>query len=235
MLSAPPPPRTTPGSPVPPRRADAGRLAGAADPRRSAAVVTLAGLVLAGLLLAGCGEPPEEPRGLPTLAPTATPSGSATPTPPPVDGLPGGEPHRPSADPGLVATACPGDPTAQRIIDLVRGRSGLLARDAKVSVRSGPLCAAGWQFTILDVRGYEPLQVVTRDQGGTLRLVTAGTDVCTVEVRVAGPPGLQTLACGSEEGALPVPVPPPTPSVPTPSTPSPLTPTPSGSSPGPGA
>ncbi|PZV95142.1 hypothetical protein SAMN05443287_10780 [Micromonospora phaseoli] len=149
---------------------------------------------------------------------------SATPTPPPAGGLPG--PNSPSADPGLVAVACPGDPSAQRIISLVRGRGGLLSQNAKVSARSGPLCAAGWQFTILDVTGYEPLQVVTRKQSGTLRLVTAGTDVCTAEVRVAGPAGIQTLACGSD-GALPVPS---SPTLPTPfaTTPSP---TPSGSSP----
>ncbi|MFV2102258.1 hypothetical protein [Micromonospora sp. LOL_024] len=156
-------------------------------------------------LLSGCGEPPEVrdgSPGLPTRAPTTTPSVSATPTAPPVVGLPG--PNSPTADPGLVAVACAGDPSAQQIINLVRGRGGLLSQNTKVTARTGPLCAAGWQFTILDVAGYEPLQVVTRDRAGTLRLVTAGTDVCTAEVRVAGPAGIQTLACGSD-GALPVP------------------------------
>nr|WP_230417138.1 hypothetical protein [Micromonospora tarapacensis] len=183
-------------------------------------------------MLAGCGAPPEVrdgPGRLPTWAPTATPSTAATPTLVP-GGLPTADPHSPSADPGLIAVACQGDPSAQRIIGLVRGRSGLLPKDAKVSVGSGPLCAAGWQFTTIAVAGYEPLQVVTREQTGTLRLVTAGTDVCTVEVRVAGPVGIRTLACGSDDGGLSVPVP-STPS-PTPSTPSP---SPSSSSPTPAA
>ncbi|WP_438941275.1 hypothetical protein [Micromonospora craterilacus] len=128
-----------------------------------------------------------------------------------------------------MAGACHGSPSQQRIVDLVRGRNGLLPRNAKVRVRTGPLCAADWHFTVLDVTGYEPLQVVTRDQAGTLRLVTAGTDVCSVEVRVAGPTGIRTLACG-DDGAVNVPV--PTVPLPTPTTP---TPTPSTPTPTPGA
>jgi hypothetical protein len=127
--------------------------------------------------------------------------------------------------------ACTGEPSAKQIIELVRGRRGLLPGSARVSVRSGPLCAADWHLTTLDVAGYEPLQVVSRDRSGSLRLVTAGTDVCTAEVRVASPAGIQTLACGSDGGGLPVPVTPPTAS-PTASSPAP---TPSGSSPTPGA
>ncbi|WP_341721466.1 hypothetical protein QQG74_31185 [Micromonospora sp. FIMYZ51] len=164
------------------------------------------------LLLAGCGEPPElreSGSGLPTRA--ATPSGpDPTPsTPPPTAGAPVTITPSPTADPGLVAVACPNEPTQQRIVDLVRGRGGLLPRDARVRVRTGPLCAAGWQFTALEVTGYEPLQVVTRDQAGKLRLVTAGTDVCSVEVRVTSPPGIRTLACGEEApGGVPPAAPP---------------------------
>lgn len=73
----------------------------------------------------------------------------------------------------------------------------------RVRVVSGPLCAADWQYTVLDVTGHEQLQVVTRGSGGAPRLVTAGTDVCTVEVRAAGPPGIRNLAC--EGGTLGVP------------------------------
>ncbi len=133
----------------------------------------------------------------------------------------------PTADAGLVAVACRGEPTRQRILDLVRGRRDLLPRDARVRVRSGPLCAADWQFTTLDVIGYEPLQVVTRDQAGTLRLVTAGTDVCSIEVRVTSPPGIRTLACGDEISGG-VPPAPTTPAAPAPTTavPTPISPTP---------
>ncbi|WP_433533704.1 hypothetical protein ACQPYA_31045 [Micromonospora sp. CA-263727] len=173
-------------------------------------------VLLAALLLAGCGEPPElrdGSRGLPTRAATPSATGAITPTPTLVTELPGAAPPTPSAEAGLVAVACQGGPSQQQITDLVRGRSGLLPRNAKVAVRTGPMCAADWHFTLLDVTGYEPLQVVTRDQAGTLRLVTAGTDVCSVEVRVAGPIGIRTLACGDDvPGGVPVPVPTPTPS-----------------------
>ncbi|WP_309246258.1 hypothetical protein [Verrucosispora sioxanthis] len=187
--------------------------------------------VLAALLTVGCGAPPEvrDSGGLPTRVPTRTPSSPTSPATPSFGVLPGAVPTTPATDPGLVAVACTGEPSAKRIIELVRGRRGLLPGSARVSVGNGPLCAADWHLTTLDVAGYEPLQVVTRDRAGTLRLVTAGTDVCTAEVRVASPPGIQTLACGSDGGGVPVPVPPPSP---TPSTPSP---TPSGSSPTPGA
>ncbi|GIJ42331.1 hypothetical protein [Micromonospora andamanensis] len=187
--------------------------------------------VLTAVLTVGCGAPPEarDSGGLPTRAATTTPSSPASPATPSFGALPSAGPTLPSADPGLVAVACTGEPSAKQIVELVRGRRGLLPGNARVSVRTGPLCAAGWQLTTLDVAGYEPLQVVTRDRAGTLRLVTAGTDVCTAEVRVASPAGIQTLACGSDGGGVPVPVPTPSTVSPTPS------PSPSGSSPTPGA
>jgi hypothetical protein len=234
--------RTIPVPPSSPYRADHGRPS--ADPRsgldttvrpRPRARRLVGPAVLTALLTAGCGAPPEVrdgPRGLPTLAATTTPTSPTTPSAPPLGALPGAGPTRPSADPGLVAVTCPGEPSGSRIIGLVRGRGGLLPGNARVSVSNGPLCAAGWQFTTLNVAGYEPLQVVTRDRAGSLRLVTAGTDVCTVEVRVASPVGIQTLACGSDGGGPVVPVTPTPPPTPTPSSPSP---TPSGSSPTPGA
>ncbi|MFG2061920.1 hypothetical protein ACGFIK_10915 [Micromonospora sp. NPDC048871] len=160
-------------------------------------------MALAGLLLAGCGEPPELRDGgtsrLPTGAPSPTMGGPSTPPPsvavPPVVGT-----VAPSTDTGRVAVACRGEPSAQQVINLVRGRQGLLPRNAKVKVSSGPSCAADWHFTALEVTGYEPLHVVTRRQAGNLRLVTAGTDVCAVEVRVTAPPGIRTLACGDDSG-----------------------------------
>lgn len=162
----------------------------------------LIGVAVLIVLAVGCGAPPEvrDSGGLPTLPPsraTSSPTSSATPS---FGALPGAVPTTPSADPGLVAVACPGEPSGKQIIELVRGRRGLLPGSARVSVRNGPLCAADWHLTTLDVSGYEPLQVVSRDRSGSLRLVTAGTDVCTAEVRVASPAGIQTLACGSDGG-----------------------------------
>ncbi|MEG3634479.1 hypothetical protein [Micromonospora palythoicola] len=220
------PPHATPGRPTTGFRS--GAHVALRPGRRHRRLVGVA--MLAAVLTVGCGAPPEVgDSGLPTLAPTRTPSSPTSPATPSFGVLPGAVPTIPSADPGLVAVACTREPSAKRIIELVRGRRGLLPGSARVSVSKGPLCAADWHLTTLDVAGYEPLQVVTRDRAGTLRLVTAGTDVCTAEVRVASPPGIQALACGSDGGGVAVPVPPPSP---TPSTPSP---TPSGSSPTPGA
>ncbi|WP_309223748.1 hypothetical protein [Micromonospora sp. CP22] len=220
----------TPPSHAEPDRRTVGRRCGVGvTPRPYRRLAGVA--VLTVLLTAGCGEPPEvrDSGGrLPTQAATTSPSSSPTSS---FDALPEVVPTLPSADPGLVAVACTGEPSAQRIIELVRGRRGLLPGNARVSVRSGPMCAADWQLTVLDVAGYEPLQVVTRDRAGTLSLVTAGTDVCTAEVRVASPAGIQTLACGSDGGGFPAPVDPPTSSTPSPST----SPSPSASSPTPGA
>jgi hypothetical protein len=77
----------------------------------------------------------------------------------------------------------------------------MLPRDVRVTVRTGPLCAGDWQYTVLAVTGHEELQVVTRGKPTELELVTAGTDVCGVEVRAAAPPGIRTLACDGTPGA----------------------------------
>ena len=58
----------------------------------------------------------------------------------------------------------------------------------------GPLCSGDWQYTALDVPGTGLLQVLTRGPSGALRLVTAGTDVCTATVRAQAPPGIRTVA-----------------------------------------
>ncbi|MCO1596269.1 hypothetical protein M8C17_13995 [Micromonospora sp. RHAY321] len=156
--------------------------------------------LLATAALTGCGAPPElrDPAAVPpgTGAPTApgptgTPSAAPTlaPTGPPV----GAPPATPDA--GLVATACPNGPTGQRVVQLLRGRAAVLPDNVRVQVRTGPLCAADWQYTVLTVTGHEELQVVTRGRPTAPELVTAGTDVCTIEVRATGPSGIRTLAC----------------------------------------
>nr|WP_091090587.1 hypothetical protein [Micromonospora nigra] len=153
---------------------------------------------------AACGTPPElrelaaTPTGVRSGSPTTAAPTTAPTTPPTV--LPGALPPSPTTDPGTVAVECRTGPSRAQVVDLVRGRSGVLPADARVRVRTGPLCAADWQYTVLAVTGYEPLQVVTRTRSGVPRLVTAGTDVCIVEVRVAAPPGIRTLACEGDPG-----------------------------------
>ena len=92
-----------------------------------------------------------------------------------------------------VATSCNGDPGPEHILVLLRDE-GLLADDTEATVAEGPLCADGWQYTVVVVPDRDPLQVVTSGQTGDLALVTAGTDVCTVEVRVRAPIGIRTVA-----------------------------------------
>ncbi|MFI0792117.1 hypothetical protein ACH4OY_05345 [Micromonospora rubida] len=165
-------------------------------------------LAVASLALASasCGTPPELRR--PAPAPTATagasagPTTPATPAVPPVPVSPPAVPS-PTAGSDLVATACREGPSGDRVITLLQGSADVLPRAVGVQVGTGPLCAGDWQYTVLRVTGHEELQVVTRGWPGTLKLVTAGTDVCTIEVRVAGPIGIRTLACDAVPGGVP--------------------------------
>ena len=61
------------------------------------------------------------------------------------------------------AVDCAGDPTGSQVVRVLRRTPGLLASGARVSVRTGPLCAGTWQYTVVAVPGREPLAVV--DQG----------------------------------------------------------------------
>jgi hypothetical protein len=77
----------------------------------------------------------------------------------------------------------------------VRRAAGLLPAGSRPTVREPtPLCAGSWQYTVITVAGREPLRVVTKGQPAALSLVTAGTNVCTVQVRAAAPVGIRTAA-----------------------------------------
>ncbi|WP_030487736.1 hypothetical protein [Micromonospora chokoriensis] len=157
--------------------------------------MALAALAVAAL--AGCGAPPGlgEPTSVPTHTAAPTASGpSTTPATSPVTAPPLGT-VTPTPDAGLVAAACRNGPTGQRVVQLLRGQAGVLPANVRVKVRTGPLCAADWQFTVLEVTGHEELQVVTRGKSSAPVLVTAGTDVCTIEIRATAPAGIRTLAC----------------------------------------
>ncbi|MFR9774565.1 hypothetical protein ACL02O_00705 [Micromonospora sp. MS34] len=159
---------------------------------------SLPAALVALLALAGCGAPPELRQvATPVVAPSAvpTPTPSATPAAPTTPAAPAQSPSDPAAKP------CASGPTGDRVVLLLRGRARVLPRDVRVTVRSGPLCAEDWQYTVLTVSGHEELQVVTRGKPTDLELVTAGTDVCSVEVRAAGPPGIRALACDAVPGA----------------------------------
>lgn len=77
---------------------------------------------------------------------------------------------------------------------MLRAKTKLLPKTGTIAVPTGPLCAGTWQYTILTVTGKEPLQVVTQGTPTALKLVTAGTDVCSVEVRTHAPVGIVSAA-----------------------------------------
>ncbi len=148
--------------------------------------------------LAGCGVPPE-------LRPKP---GSSVPRPSPVASQPD-PPLSPGALPPFgddgnpspartfaegVAVPCNGHPSKDEVIALVRRSGGLLPRTGNVAVVKEPYCAGTWQYTVFAVPGKEPLQVVSRGTPDSLRLVTAGTDICSIEVRTSGPPGIRDAA-----------------------------------------
>jgi hypothetical protein len=86
-------------------------------------------------------------------------------------------------------------PSPEQVIAFLRRTSGLLPANATVIVQIGPLCAGTWQYTVLAAPNQDPLRVVTRGTPSALRLVTAGTDVCSeVAVRATAPAGIRTVA-----------------------------------------
>jgi hypothetical protein len=122
-----------------------------------------------------------EPSTAPPLrAPTSRPSVTASPSP--------------SAFAEGLVVACNGRPSAEQVIALVRKQPSLLPANASVSAKTGPLCSGTWQYTVLAVGDREPLQVVTRGAPQSLTFVTAGTNVCTVDVRTGAPVALLSVA-----------------------------------------
>ncbi|WP_162908025.1 hypothetical protein [Allorhizocola rhizosphaerae] len=147
------------------------------------------------LLLASCGTPPElRQRGglVPTPSPvehtetpayppgfsprqSVSPSVSASPSP------------SPTPFPEYTAVDCAGRVKADQVISAVKADTSI--RPSKAI--TGPLCAGTWQWTLLEVPNHDPVQAVTRDNA---KLVVAGTEVCTAEVRAHAPSGIKSQA-----------------------------------------
>ena len=159
-------------------------------------------LIVAAGVLGACGEPPElreaDRKGTPTRTPVPTLPSNVTPGPalPPLTPAPSS-----STFPEYLAVDCQGRPSSDQVIALLRRESHLLPRGARITVRASPRCSGDWQYTVIEVNGREPLQVVSSGTRSSLDLVTAGTNVCTATVRVAAPSGIRTLAC--EIGTVP--------------------------------
>jgi hypothetical protein len=165
-------------------------------PRPSHAVAVLLTCAVA----TGCGAPPDLGSARGTTVPS---SGVAPPATPPATGPPGlptapttlpTTSPSPTGFPDTYAVACEGKPTGAQVIRVVRRQAGLLPANARASVDTGPLCSGSWQYTVVVIPGREPLAVVTRGRPGSLRLVTAGTNVCSIPVRTEAPIGIRTAA-----------------------------------------
>jgi hypothetical protein len=142
--------------------------------------------------LAGCTPVPSsvgEPSAVPAASPSPSLSSRAGRLPP--GPLP--TPSRSSGFSELYAVNCDGKPGVDRVVAVLKAK-GLIGSSATVTAKEGPLCAGTWQYTVLSVAGREPLQVVTHGAPGALKLVTAGTEVCSVEVRTQAPLGILTVA-----------------------------------------
>ena len=61
-------------------------------------------------------------------------------------------------------------------------------------VHVAPLAAESAGYLLLAVADHEPMQVVTKGPPAELTFVTAGTNVCTVDVRAAAPVALLSAA-----------------------------------------
>ncbi|MGC9667134.1 hypothetical protein ACNTMW_11330 [Planosporangium sp. 12N6] len=109
----------------------------------------------------------------------------------PAAGLPGS--GYPTPTPGATAVPCAGQPGVDQVIAALRRNGGVRPPGTTPRVVTAPVCAGSWQYTVLDFPGQGMLQVVTRG-GDPLTVVTAGTFVCTPEVKGAAPAGIVAAA-----------------------------------------
>jgi len=150
-------------------------------------------------LAAACGKPPElrDPPRRVAPPPTSPAAGIPTLTPPNPGTTAGQTGTTAPSRSESIAVDCAGQPSGDQVIMLVRRTDGMLPSGARVVVAAAPRCAGRWQYTVIQISDREPLHVVTEGWPAALTLVTAGTDVCTIPVRIGAPPGIRDLACGS--------------------------------------
>ena len=93
-----------------------------------------------------------------------------------------------------MAVACAGKPSLNQVVAALRRDRDILPAGVTPKAATGPLCAGSWQYTVLSIANRDPLQVVTRGEAASLKVVTAGTYVCSPSVTAAAPPGILTAA-----------------------------------------
>lgn len=157
--------------------------------RIALAVRAVVAAALPGTLVAGCSPPAPSPA--PTAPGTHARSATARPTPSsPAAPLPASLP--PSFSVSYAAPCGTYLPLEEILAALRAGQ--VLPAGATATAVEGPLCSGDWQFTVLTVTGVGTMQAITRGGPGSLRLVTAGTDVCTPTVKLQAPVGLLAVA-----------------------------------------
>ena len=167
--------------------------------RTAAAVLAIVSL---GCLLSGCTRSggdsgPLLPPVSPPPARSASPTPFSTPKVPartstPTRSASGSPSQLPFSE--AYVSQCNGRPTGEQVIAAVRRARPSLPAGSGITVKTGPLCAGVWQYTVLTVTGSEPLQVMSKGAPATLSVVTVGTDPCTVEVKATAPPALLSTA-----------------------------------------
>jgi hypothetical protein len=166
--------------------------------RTAAAVLAIVSL---GYLLSGCTRSdgdsgPLLPPVSPLPARSASPRPVSTPNVPPVRTAAPSASRSASVAPFSEAyvSQCNGRPTGEQVIAAVRRARPNLPAGSGVTVKTGPLCAGVWQYTILTVADSEPLQIMSKGAPTALTVVTAGTDPCSVEVKATAPLALLNAA-----------------------------------------
>jgi hypothetical protein len=166
--------------------------------RTAAAVLSIVSL---GCLLSGCTRSDGDSGPLlPTVSPlparSASPRPVSTPIVPPTRTTAPSASRSPSLAPFSEAyvSQCNGRPSGAQIIAAVRRARPNLPAGSGVTVKTGPLCAGVWQYTILTITNSEPLQIMSKGAPAALTIVTAGTDPCSVEVKATAPLALLNTA-----------------------------------------
>jgi hypothetical protein len=161
---------------------------------------------------AGASGPAYPPSGLPGAA-VPLPTGGLPPAtvpyvPPatvpyvPPATLPPVVTTRPTTTTPTVTPApkCRSGPTAAQVLAVLHGLPGI--PDKELKVVDGPFCSGTWQFAQVQIADVDPdsaeqLFVVTTGKPAALKVLEAGTDVCSVAVQSTAPAGIRVRACGS--------------------------------------
>ncbi|MFF5231051.1 hypothetical protein [Dactylosporangium sp. NPDC000521] len=169
--------------------------------RTAAAVLTIVSL---GCLLSGCTR--SDGDSGPLLPPVShQPARSTSPKPISTPNVPPARTTTAATPSGRASSSvtpfseaymsqCNGRPSGEQVIAAVRKARPGLPAGSGLTVKSGPLCAGVWQYTILTVANAEPLQIISKGAPAALTVVTAGTDPCSVEVKATAPPALLNAA-----------------------------------------